>query len=347
MSCDSRTSALALGLSVFLLAPAARAQSAEAEVLFRDGKALVRNGKLEEGCAKLEASQRAESSVGTLLNLGNCREKLGQFASAWAAFRKAEAQAKLAADDEKRRAEARRRISLLEPKLSHLTVQIGSRVRGLVVRREGEVIDPALWNTAVPVDPGAYDLTVEAPGYKPWSTKVTIEAKGKKRVVVTVPPLETAPVEAAPPARASGTLVSQAPRVPAVRDVEGAGPLQISVEPGVYYPGQLWSTPRRVAVVVAGAGALALATGAYFGWRAQSLESDADRRCPMAACGDREALHINDRARDAALRANISYIAGGSAVAAAAILWFVGKPRVGVISPSASNGVGIEFAGRF
>ena len=59
----------------------ASAQSAEAEVLFRDGKKLLKAGKLAAGCDKIEASERLESSVGTLLNLGDCRERLGRLAS--------------------------------------------------------------------------------------------------------------------------------------------------------------------------------------------------------------------------------------------------------------------------
>src|SRR4051812_35345515 len=85
-----------LGSAVYIPATPTivHAQSAEAEVLFRDGRTLIRRGKLAQGCDKLDASERLESSVGTLLNLGDCREKLGKFASAWAAFRKAEAMAK-------------------------------------------------------------------------------------------------------------------------------------------------------------------------------------------------------------------------------------------------------------
>src|SRR6187549_3181233 len=91
----------ACGLAV-MPASHANAQSAGAEALFREGRRLIKEGKLDQGCAKLAASEKLESSVGTLLNLGDCREKLGQTATAWAAFRKAEAMAKRAGDDHKR-----------------------------------------------------------------------------------------------------------------------------------------------------------------------------------------------------------------------------------------------------
>src|SRR5262245_36758792 len=118
---------------VMLAALPAHAQSVEAEVLFRDGKKLMKEGKLAEACDKFEASDRLESSVGTLLNLADCREKNGQLASAWIAFRKAATVAKQAGNDAKREAEARRRASALEGKLSYLTIAVpeGSRVAGL------------------------------------------------------------------------------------------------------------------------------------------------------------------------------------------------------------------------
>ena len=68
-------------LVVAALADRASAQSAEAEILFRDGRNLIKQGKVAEGCTKLAASERLEPSVGTLLNLGDCNEKLGHVAS--------------------------------------------------------------------------------------------------------------------------------------------------------------------------------------------------------------------------------------------------------------------------
>ena len=147
--------ALSLAIVSLLFCSTAHAQSAEAEALFREGKRLVKQGKLAEGCDKIAASEKLEASVGTLLNLGDCREKQGQLASAWAAFKEAEGLARRDGNDEKRLAEARRRSAALEPKLSSLEIDVQRRAPGMTIKRGDDAIDPAAWNTAVPVDPGA------------------------------------------------------------------------------------------------------------------------------------------------------------------------------------------------
>jgi|KBSSwiStaDraftv2_1062776.scaffolds.fasta_scaffold245582_2 hypothetical protein len=303
----------------------AHAQSPEAEVLFRDGRDLIKHGKLAAGCDKLAASERLESSIGTLLNLGDCREKLGKLASAWAAFRKAEAMAKRSGKDDKRQAEAGRRAAQLEPKLSNLVIEVEGGVAGMVVRRDGEVIDQAAWNTPMPVDPGTYTIVAEAPGFVAWSAQVTVPA-GAQRQVFTVPALERVPV-AAPPAESEP---APGPRLVPIR------------RPGT------WSTARRFAVAAGVLGAGAVGTGIYFGWRASDLQDRADRRCPLLVCDDAEGLRLNDQARTSALTANILYIAGGATLATAVVLWVVGAPAEIVVVPAAGDHqVGVSMTGRF
>jgi len=307
----------------------AHAQSAEAEVLFRDGRALIKKGKIAVGCDKLAASERLESSVGTLLNLGDCREKLGKLASAWAAFRKAEAMAKRSGGDDKRQGEAGRRAAQLEPRLATLVIEVPSRVDGLVVRRDGEQVDDASWGTPLPVDPGSYAIVAEAPGHLAWHDTVTV-APGAKRQVVAVPALERAPVAAAPEAGA----VWPPPTAPVV-----ARPIH---ERGT------WSATRKVSVAVALVGAGALGTGAYFGVHARTLQDRADQRCPQSSCDDPEGLRLNDQAQTSATRANILYIAGGAVLATAVVMWFVGAPGETVIAPTAGHGqYGVALAGSF
>src|SRR5262245_26486835 len=105
-----RLADVAIVAAVAIAPRAARAQSPDAEMLFREGRALLKAGKLAAGCDKIEASERIESSIGALLNLGDCRAKLDMTATAWAAFRKAEAMARRAGDA-RRQAEAARRAA--------------------------------------------------------------------------------------------------------------------------------------------------------------------------------------------------------------------------------------------
>jgi hypothetical protein len=314
-------------------APEAHAQSAEAEVLFREGRKLIKAGKLQPGCDKLEASEKLESSVGTLLNLGDCREKLGRYASSWAAFRKAEATAKVQGRDEKRRNEASKRAIALEAKLSQLVILVPGRVSGLVVKRDEEVVDAAMWNTPLPVDPDTYTIVAEAPGFKPWRRDVTVTGK-QRRVAVTVPALERAPApEVLAPTTITPVVVQPPPLVPRVEQRSSS----------------MWTPSRKVALGIGVAGVAAAGTGLYFGMRSRDLESRSNEVCPTALCDDPDALRDNDRAQTAARNANILYAVGGVALAASAVIWIVGGPDKEVrIAPNVgSDHAGVSFGGSF
>jgi hypothetical protein len=296
---ESRVAAALIAAVVALAGPrVAAAQSAEAEALFLEGRTLIKQGKIAEGCAKLEASDRLESSVGTLLNLGDCYERLGQTASAWAAFKKAEAMARRKNGDEKRGDEAKKRAIQLAPRLPNLTIAVPHAVDGIVVRRGSVTVDRGEWNTSLPVDPGSYAIVAEAPGYKPWRTEIRVEPAARRDVVV--PALERAPLPSVPP-----TAVA----------------ISASAEPP-----SMWTTPRAVAAGLAvGAGA-AFGYGIYSGIRADDLRTRSDTLCPLDTCSDPVALRLNSDARSAATRANWAFVAGGAAAVTSAILWFAGAP---------------------
>jgi hypothetical protein len=320
-------------------APAAFAQNAGAEALFREGRTLIKQGKLEQGCDKLEASEKLESSVGTLLNLGDCREKLGKLASAWAAFRKAESIAKRDGNDKKRQQEAKRRALKLEPDLANITVQVGakSKAEGLVIKRDGELVDPDLYGTAIVVDPGSHTVVAEAAGHKGWKQEVSVGKGGKRWVVVPtlerIPDPPKAPVAITPPPAPPPTVVVDQP---------APAPRYVTVH-------RTWNTTRGIAVALGVVGAGTIGTGIYFGNRASDLQSKSDAICPTTTCDDPEGLRLNDRARDNALRANVLFVAGGAAVAAATAMWFVGKPdETTVVAPSIGDDhVGASLTGRF
>jgi hypothetical protein len=339
MTLVSRVIVVALA-GVVVQLPVAHAQNAGAEALFREGRELIKQGKLEAGCDKLAASEKLESSVGTLLNLGDCLEKLDKPASAWAAFRKAEAMAKRDGNDKKRQQEAKRRALKLEDQLANLTVQVGPKAKadGLVVKRDGEVVDPELFGTAIVVDPGSHVIVAEAPGYTPWRNEVSIGKGGKRWVVV--PTLEPVPVSK-----------------PAPEVVEPTAPAKIVVEPPPAPPPatrtvtvqHTWSTTRGIAVALGVAGAGALGAGFYFGHQANQTQAKSNAICPTEVCNDALGLRLNDRARDEAFRANVLFAAGGAAVGVATLMWFLGKPdETTVIAPAISDThVGASLTGRF
>jgi hypothetical protein len=323
-------------------------------VLFRKGRELIKAGKLAEGCEKLDASARLESTVGTLLNLGDCREQLGQDATAWAVFAKAAAVAHVASDP-KREAEGKRREQLLEKRLSYLTVVVppASKVPGLAIARNGATLDPALWDQDVPVDPGEYDITGEAPGRERWHAHIKVEAGGA-RVRVEVPvlsghgggtePLPPRPQPVNPPLVGPPVVGPGAPAGPVGPPVAPPGSQPELAQPGM-------TTARKTALVVGSAGIVALGVGMYFGLQASNEESQANMLCPAVSCNNAHAVQLNSDARSDGLTATIALAGGGALLAGAVVLWLVGSPSnnetvtvAPVVSP---DGVGLAAFGRF
>jgi hypothetical protein len=288
--------AVVAGLS--LLGPPARAADpAAAESLFRKGKELMKEGKLEEACRTFEASMKAESSGGTLLNLALCHEKRGMTATAWAEYKRAIPMFRDAGEGKREQA-ARDLAAKLEPRLSKLTIVVEEAVDGLSVTRDGKPVDAAYFGTAVAIDPGAYEIEATAPGHAPWSTEVTVGLDGDKQTV-NVPALQPA---------GEGT--------PAADDSDPAG--------GSAGEG---TSPLLVAgVIVGGIGLVATVIGGVMGGMVLSDAGNAEddpALCPGQVCTPegREAI---DAAEGKALVANILIPVGAAAAVGGLIMILVG-----------------------
>lgn len=306
--------ALALG------AGAARAQNAAAEVLFRDGDRLMAEGKLAEACDAFAASNRVEARAGTLIRLGDCREKNRQLASAWSAYSDALARAK----DPAKKAVALGKVESLEPRLTRLTIVVARPIATLAITRGGVPVDAALWGRAVPIDGGEYPIQATALGFEAWAATVVVPTEGGA-VTVDVPPLTAVPAAVAPLTPAVDPLVTTA--VVPDRDRGRSG-------------------RRQLALGLGAGGAVIVGAAVVFGLQAGSLEADAQRACPQVTCvvAD-DANDLLARARTRANLANLSYGVGGAAIAAGAVLWFLGgaaAPERGVairplLSPAAAG----------
>jgi hypothetical protein len=188
----------------------ANAQSAEAEALFQQGARSLADGKLVEACDALAASNRIEPRAGTLLLVGQCREKRDQLASAWSAYRDALTLAR----DPRKTALARAKVAELEPRLSYLTVSVSdeARIADLELSRDGRRLDPALWNRKLPVDGGDYVITGRAPGHQEWSAAAKVPIEGGN-VVVEVPKFKELAKLVVPQPAISRDDADRAPRI--------------------------------------------------------------------------------------------------------------------------------------
>ena len=211
-----RAAACALGLGVALSAADVAAQAppagstAVAEVLFQQARELFKQQQYAEACPRFAESQRLEPKLGTLLNLAVCHEKLGKIATAWAEYTSAATVARR--ENRKEREDfARDQVAALEPRITHIRLQIAAPAADLIVSLDDQPLDHAALNVPLPIDPGTHRVTATARGKIPWST--TIEAPSTRaEIPVMIPALEpTPPPIATAPAPPAPVVITPAP----------------------------------------------------------------------------------------------------------------------------------------
>lgn len=172
------TVAVAVGFALSLHAVAARADETPAERLFREGRASMLDGRLDEACPALAESQRLEPHVGTLLNLAACHERAGKVGSAWIEYQKALTAARAEGQAARVRL-AEERIAALEPRVPWL--RITGADGSTVTLDGGELSRPSL-GTELPVDPGLHLVATEQSGARVFEQRVELR-EGEHRTV--------------------------------------------------------------------------------------------------------------------------------------------------------------------
>lgn len=302
--------ALAASVGVTSVTCVARAQTdaVSAEALFDAGRKLMAAGRYAEACPKLAESQRLDPGVGTLLNLGDCYDKNGQIALAWATFRQADAIASREGQTERAKY-ARRRTGELEKRLATLTIEVPptSRVPGLQVLRDGEEIREPMWATAFPVDPGEHKIEARAPGYKPFLTTITASREAPP---VSIPLLEKPPDETPPPPPPIE------PPPPPPKEIV------VVVPPPPPEPPPPSTAQRTAGIVVTAFGLAGVTVGAVVGAFAMSRSSAAtDAGCDKTTCPTTDGL---DKTNDALTFARVStwaFVAGAVVTVGGLVLW--------------------------
>ncbi|MEZ4224156.1 MAG: hypothetical protein R3B13_24620 [Polyangiaceae bacterium] len=327
-----------------VVAPSVRAQSASdkaaAEALFDAAQRLMHESKFSEACAKFEQSQRIDPAIGTLLYLGDCYERSGRLASAWATFREGASMARAAGQSD--RADAgEKRASLLEPRLGKLVVEIDPATRaisGLVVERGSVTLNPAVYGVSVPMDAGTHTIVASAAGYESFTTQVVV--KDGEKASVKIPALS---------AEASATAAPD----PAPEPVPAAAPPTPSPPPSVPPPRDTGTGDgqRTLGLVLGGVGVAGVVVGGVFGLSAINKNDDAKAFCPRGnVCDDPKGVSLTEDAKDAALVSNIAFGVGGAALVAGAVLYFTAPSDTTAlrVTPVASRDSGLLlFGGRF
>lgn len=309
---------------------AAADPDAQADALFVEGKRLAATD-LRAACAKYRASYERDPIVTTGVVLADCLERDHRLVSAHAMFLEVRRLIERTATGQAMDLSSRQatldlivaRRAALQPRLSTLTIEVpvAIRVDGLVVTwaHDGATADALAevqWNAALPLDGGDYAISASAPGYRPWSTTITVEGE-HGRALVQVPRLELAVTAAAPASSARGQ-------------------------------GQ-----RVAGLAIGGAGVVAVGVGLGFGavarrdWRdAQAAGCDAAGVCPTEA-----GVELATDARSAGSMATLAVTVGVVAIGAGVALYLVAprgrEPRVAMIPYLGPSGGGLAVHGGF
>lgn len=281
-------------------------RTAAAKTLFDQAQSLMEQKKFPEACSKFQASNQQVARVGTLLNLGDCYEKNGQNASAWATYNDA-----LNLGRRQGRPEyeefAKKKVAELEPSLYRLTLTVPpeAAVEGMVIKRDKNALDAGAWGVPIPIDPGVHTIEISAPKKKPQTMTVEVDAE-HKNATLSIPKLEDAPIEAR----------------------------QVETKYVTVAESNFWNVQRTVGVIVGGVGIGALVGGAATGGVAWSTWSSAktacgspqnvdDKQCvPGSSAPDKSALALT-----LATTSTVLFVVGGAATAVGAVLFATGASK--------------------
>ena len=254
-------------------------KSAGAEALYEEARGLMKQGDFEHACPKFKQSYDLDQGGGTLLNLAECYEKQGKFASAWSTFK--EAQVVAQRDGRSDRVDyAKKHLAVVEPKLSKITIKVPSEASepGMTVTLDGAPLGAAAWGVGMPVDPGTHQVVASAPHKVTFERSVAIESGSS---TLEIPKLDDAPEQTDKP-RPIDTDTEKKP---------------------VANEAQSGSGQRTAGWVIGGAGVVALGVGGYFGLHAFSKWNERKDNCGGGCTST--AKTAGDQAKSAALISDV------------------------------------------
>jgi hypothetical protein len=304
-------------------ADAARPATMKAEETFNAGHQLLKSGNFADACPKFEESQRADPASGTLLALAYCQELSGLLASACSNYRAA---ADLAAKEgqTERQQVAAARAEALSKRVSTLTVEVPvelTRQPGLVIKRDGIVLDRTAYNVAIPLNGGTHAIEVSAPGYARWAAAVTLQNEADHKTLA-LPILE----------RENVTFI------PLTADRRDAQPRPAARLPAAAEANTI-RVMRQASLAMGVGSAVAVGFGITFGIAAKSRNdaSNRDNHCDATGC-DVYGRERRSAALDAATISTWSFVTAGALGAGALVLYFGAESKSAHLATSVVDG---------
>src|SRR5262245_22382355 len=206
-----------LALALALTCPAMAGDVAAAEALFNRGVADMKAKKFETACPAIEESYRLDPRPGTLFTLAECEAKRGRVATAVTRYGDYLALFSRLPPDQQNQQKGRRKIATekkaeLLPEAPEITLTLPPDApRGTVIKRDDAVLSEAALGVALPIDPGDHVVTTQAPGGDVTETKITLQRREKKQIVLKVKAAASAPSTASATPSASAAPTSAPP----------------------------------------------------------------------------------------------------------------------------------------
>jgi hypothetical protein len=297
---------------------------AAAQALFDEARILERSQRYAEACAKLAESQRLDPGIGTQFHLADCYEHEGKIASAWAAFLEVASIARASAQSDREKA-AQKRAAKLESRLPKLqiTVPASSQIPDLTIARDDMVVGVAVWDSAVPVDPGDHTITASAPGRRAFTQSVRAdEGKVLSVVVPLLEPATQSPPAASPPPPPPASTPRRVPtreEPPPQATKRPTSPAQGSAERAA----SASSAMNPWLVGLGAAGMVGLGVGTVFGVLARNKYDNSKDYCSPNdenRCSVR-GVELRDDAFTLGNISTASFIVGGAALGTAGVVW--------------------------
>jgi hypothetical protein len=321
---------LALCVALGMTTPAQAEDRATAEALFQAGREAMDARDYKTACDRFEESHRLEPTAGALLNLANCRDKLGELATAWQRFQ--EAIEKLPAGDS-RLAVAKERSKALEPRIPKLVLLMSGAPDGLTVLRDGVELGKGSLNLPLPVNPGVHQVIVRVPGRKDWQSSVELKESERRELALALG--EPLPTTAPDASESRPSPVAEAP----------------AAQPEKPADRSTGSGQRTLGFAIGGLGLAGLATSLITGAMVISRKSTVERECNGNLC-TQAGLDAADSGKTLSTVSTIAFAVGAAGVGVGTYLILSASDEQRAYAPhlgirTALDGAALELGGSF